>query len=60
LKSSKSERYWNHKYRAESAPALSTTTVARDAPRLRTGQTIPWEETVSIDDEDLAQLQVAL
>jgi ABC-type transporter Mla subunit MlaD len=33
-----------------SAPAISITTGARNAPRLRTGQTIPSEETVSIDD----------
>jgi ABC-type transporter Mla subunit MlaD len=33
-----------------SAPAISITTGARNAPRLRTGQTIPSEETVSIDE----------
>jgi phospholipid/cholesterol/gamma-HCH transport system substrate-binding protein len=33
-----------------SAPAISITTGARDAPRLSVGQTIPSEETASIDD----------
>ncbi len=33
-----------------SSPAISITTGAQDAPRLKAGQTIPSEETVSIDD----------
>lgn len=33
-----------------SAPAISITTGARDAPRLSVGQAIPSEETASIDD----------
>ncbi len=33
-----------------SAPALSITTGAQDAPRLKAGQVIPSQETLSIDD----------
>jgi phospholipid/cholesterol/gamma-HCH transport system substrate-binding protein len=33
-----------------SAPALSITTGAQDAPRLKAGQVIPSEETLSLDD----------
>ncbi len=33
-----------------SSPAISITTGAQDAPRLTAGQTIPSEETMSIDD----------
>ncbi len=33
-----------------SSPAISITTGSQDAPRLRAGQTIPSQETVSIDD----------
>ena len=33
-----------------SSPAISITTGSQDAPRLRAGQTIPSQETMSIDD----------